>query len=100
MRLFNGSFNLKTNEENDGINSSSKENLLNSIKLENLERVFKNTYTFYLTVISYLFGKNLERVFKSTYTFYLTVISYLFGKPKGENAQVIYLEMKYSDLSC
>lgn len=77
MRLFNGSFILKTNEENDRINSSSKENLLNSIKLE-----------------------NLERVFKSTYTFSLTVISYLFGKPKGENAQVIYLEMKYSDLSC
>lgn len=56
MRLFNGSFDLKTNEENDGINSSSKENLLNSIKLEKLERVFKSTYTFYLTVISYLFG--------------------------------------------
>ena len=48
MRLLSGSFNLKTNEENYGINSSSKENLFNSIKLENLESVFKSTYTVHL----------------------------------------------------
>lgn len=44
-------------EENNGINSSRKENLYNPIKLENLESVFQSTYKFIFTPISYLFGK-------------------------------------------